>query len=55
MKKNNIREGREKSNQRNPNIYINFSFNILNKSLVRPSITISVIKMYSIPINSRYI
>ena len=38
--KNNIKEGREKSNQRSPNIYINLLFNILDKGLVRPSITI---------------
>ena len=53
--KNNIREGKEENNQRNPNIYINLLFNILDKGLVRPSITIFIIRIYSIPINRRYI
>ena len=53
--KNNIRKGRKESNQRSPNIYINFLFSILDKGLVRPSTIISIIKMYSIFINRRYI
>ena len=53
--KNNIKKGKNNNNQRNPNIYINLLFNILNKDLVRPFITISIIKIYSIFINRRYI
>ena len=53
--KNNIRKDRKKNNQRNLNIYINFLFNILDKGLIRPSIIIFIIKIYSIFINRRYI
>ena len=53
--KNNIKKDKKKSNQRNPNIYINLSFSILNKGLIRPSIIIFIIKIYSISINRRYI
>ena len=53
--KNNIKKGKKKNNQRSPNIYINFSFNILDKGLIRPSITISIIRIYSTSINRRYI
>ena len=53
--KNNIKNDRKKNNQRNPNIYINLLFNTLDKGLVRPSITIFIIKIYSISINRRYI
>ena len=53
--KNNIKKGRKKNNQRSPNIYINLLFSILDKGLIKPSITIFIIKIYSISINRRYI
>ena len=53
--KNNIRKDRKKNNQRSSNIYINLLFSTLDKGLARPSITIFIIRMYSIPINRRYI
>ena len=53
--KNNIKKGRKKNNQRSSNIYINLLFSILDKDLVRPSITIFIVKIYSIFINRRYI
>ena len=50
-----MKESKKKNNQRSFNIYINFLFNTLDKGLVRPFITIFIIKIYSIPINRRYI